>query len=405
MPAAAFKSRLALICQKMRQPLTTRQAYFLIFGISSGVYFIDFLCYLYRHYLPIAGNLAHDHTVIGLDFSEFWMAARLLITQGAQAVYEPLVYANKMIAEFDDPGRVWAYPPTFLLIVWPLGILPYKAALIIWLGISLIVFVLANRPAHLNFLVCAALCLLIPNVSYSMFQGQNGLLTSALLIAAMHLNARKPYVAGMLFGAMIIKPQLALMVPIYLCATRNWRTMVASFASALCIICASIAAFGTNAWEAYFTQISTYASYLMGALFHRGMPTMYMFVLFITHHPMAAMVAQACCSVIILISSYYAFTATRNSGMHFMIVAAGMFLITPYTFVYDLPIVSIAVLYLLWHDNEPLRWQKVLLYGAVWFLPLIQLSLPIGALVLSLFYWHVYDMALRQEVTATEVVG
>jgi Glycosyltransferase family 87 len=31
----------------------------------------------------------------------------------------------------------WHYPPSFLLLVWPLALLPYPVALAVWLGLTL----------------------------------------------------------------------------------------------------------------------------------------------------------------------------------------------------------------------------------------------------------------------------
>jgi hypothetical protein len=43
---------------------------------------------------------------------------------------------------------------------------------------------------------------------------------------------RRPYLAGSLFGLMIFKPQLGLLLPVALIAGRQWRVFAAAAATA-----------------------------------------------------------------------------------------------------------------------------------------------------------------------------
>lgn len=85
--------------------------------------------------------------------------------------------------------------------------------------------------------------------------GQNGLLTGALLIAAISLLARShPLLSGTAIGALVIKPHLALLLPFWLLGGRCWRTILTAGAALVALLLASLLAFGTATMRAYTTS-------------------------------------------------------------------------------------------------------------------------------------------------------
>ena len=62
----------------------------------------------------------------------------------------------------------------------------------------------------------------------------------------MALLGRRPVIAGLLLGALVVKPHLALLVPFWLAAGGQWRAFLAAGASALCLLAISWLAFGTG---------------------------------------------------------------------------------------------------------------------------------------------------------------
>ncbi len=91
-----------------------------------------------------------------------------------------------------------------------------------------------------------------PAVLSNVGHGQNGFLTAALLGTGALIHERRPWLAGALFGALIIKPHLAILVPIFLLMAGNWRSIIAAALSATGLCLLSLLIFGVSAWQAFF---------------------------------------------------------------------------------------------------------------------------------------------------------
>ncbi|HEV2334452.1 MAG TPA: glycosyltransferase 87 family protein, partial [Stellaceae bacterium] len=72
---------------------------------------------------------------IGYDFMAFWSAARLALAGRPETAFDgPTIAAVQHAAVPFLPNIwfPWHYPPVFLLAVVPLGLLPYPAALVVF---------------------------------------------------------------------------------------------------------------------------------------------------------------------------------------------------------------------------------------------------------------------------------
>ncbi len=112
------------------------------------------------------------------------------------------------------PFHNWGYPPFTLLLLRPLGGLPYFAALALWTaglfavfaGVTLSQVPPERRGAALVALALAPACLI------NAVGGQNGFLTAALLLGGLLALDRRPILAGILFGLLTWKPHLGLVL-------------------------------------------------------------------------------------------------------------------------------------------------------------------------------------------------
>ena len=121
-----------------------------------------------------------------------------------------------------------------LLLSAPLALIPYVPALFVWLGASWYAFYRVLKAGDAGTRR-AAVRARAPAVLINAVGGQNGCWTAALLGGGLSLLERRPYLAGCLFGLMIYKPQLAILLPVALIAGRKWRTFFAAGATAGCI--------------------------------------------------------------------------------------------------------------------------------------------------------------------------
>ena len=201
----------------------------------------------------------HDVTgrPLGSDFISFWAAARVAIAGPVAAAWDVVRHGAEQAAVFGpaDSFAAFFYPPVTLLVLWPLGYLPYLAALAVWLGVTIV----ACRQALVGWAgpwAAGGLGLLaflaFPAVFSVLGHGQNSFLTTALFAGGGALVARRPVLAGLVFGCLVYKPHMAVVLPLALAAAGQWRTVVAMAVSALGLVGLSVVVFGAEPWIAFF---------------------------------------------------------------------------------------------------------------------------------------------------------
>lgn len=178
------------------------------------------------------------------DFTVFWAAA----THSGGPVYDSAFLTP---LQHGPPGdRPFAYPPTFLLLILPLALLPMKAAYVAWVTASAIA--LAELGARLTRLSWVALT--SPIAIFAGLIGQTTLLVAALLAGAFALEG--PVAAGILLGvAAGIKPQVLLFIPVILLLERRWTMLAAMAATGLALCAAATLAFGPSVWGEWVSQL------------------------------------------------------------------------------------------------------------------------------------------------------
>src|SRR5262245_15913578 len=79
------------------------------------------------------------------DFANYWMAGHLAISGEQQELFTQSAYYERLKQAFgaDYPIHNWGYPPHVLLLLWPLGLLQYKPALVSFLSLTLVMLVTA----------------------------------------------------------------------------------------------------------------------------------------------------------------------------------------------------------------------------------------------------------------------
>jgi hypothetical protein len=207
-------------------------------------------------------------TPLGADFISFYAAASLgLEGHAADAYDEPHLFAAERAAvPANTKDFPWFYPPTYLLAVLPLALLPYVPALGLFIGVPLVLYLWLVRtilPDRRALLPAVAFSGVLINV----LGGQNGLLSTALLGFGLLYLERRPILAGVFLGILTYKPHLGLLVPFLLVAGSYWRTIGAAVATAALFAIAATLAFGLDAWIQFFTHLPGAGLYLeAGAL-------------------------------------------------------------------------------------------------------------------------------------------
>lgn len=296
-------------------------------------------------------NLVDRHgKPFGYDFMAYWSAARLALTGRPEGAYdERLIGAVQHLVVPSAPGIIfpWHYPPTFLLPVAPLGLLPYAAALALFvIGTAALWGLLVRRvlPDRRAWIVAAA----APAGLINLLDGQNAFLTAALAGFALLWLERRPTAAGVLIGLLAIKPHLAILFPLALLAEGRWRSIAAAAVTVVGLVLASLAAFGWETWAAFLHHLPvSEAMATLGAVPWGTMPSPYVFALALGVPVMAAAGLQA---AVALFAAFCVWRAWRHKAAAFEAKAATLLaaslLVSPYLFYYDLTWAALAVAWL-----------------------------------------------------------
>lgn len=188
------------------------------------------------------------------DFVSFYAAGKLANAGNPELAYDRAAHSAAE-ERATQPGIVYNYffyPPVFLLLCAALARLPYISAFVAFEAatLGLYLFVMHRIIGERGWALLVPL-LAFPPVLWTIGLGQNGFLTAGLFGAATLFVDRRPIVAGLLFGALCIKPHFALLVPVALVAGGRWRTCAAALGSAACLSLLSFVIFGWQTWHAF----------------------------------------------------------------------------------------------------------------------------------------------------------
>ncbi|MEJ1969327.1 MAG: glycosyltransferase family 87 protein [Rhizomicrobium sp.] len=210
------------------------------------------------------GGIDYAGRPLGTDFSNVYVAGLSALHGRAADPFDPLtqMHAERALFGTATPFYGWHYPPYFLLIAAPLAALPYLAALALWQGTTLLLYLGAMwlllhhgpAPALARDLLWPLLALGFTAVFVNLTHGHNGFLTTALLAAGLALLDRRPVAAGILFGLLAYKPQFAVMIPLVLVATARWRTLAAAAATVAALTVLVTMLFGPAIWPAFLAS-------------------------------------------------------------------------------------------------------------------------------------------------------
>ena len=289
------------------------------------------------------------------DFFALWSwSAMIHAAAHPVALYAPAqvqAFLHTQDAAFKG-NYPFAYPPSFLLVIWPLALLGRNASYVIWVLSTLACYlaVVGHGPWRRTIVL---LVLLAPATALTVSAGQNGFLTAALMIGGCRLLDRRPVVAGILFGLLSCKPQLGVLIPVALLAARQWRAIAAAAATVLASVVASAAAFGWTMW-AHWISALVGLFHLVGKqtqLYH-DMPTIAANLHGLGVAPGDVQAAQAVTGMLAATAVFLCWRRGSTSRLAAAALQAGTFLATPYAFFYDLPLVTNAVLELVMERLE-----------------------------------------------------
>jgi len=333
---------------------------------------------------------------IGTDFSQVY-AAGVFAQKGEPAKpFDNAAHAAMQRSLFGaaTPFYSWGYPPYFLAVAALLASLPYLAALLVWQGATLSIYLAAMwRILPLPGTLTVALA--YPAVYINVTHGQNGFLTAGLMGGALLLVEKRPWLAGALLGLTAYKPQFCLLLPVALIAGRQWQCIASGALTVAAMTLATLFAFGVQSWTAFLDSLPFSREVVIeqGATGFEKFQTVFGAVRLLggsVHGAYAAQGIAAFACAAILAALWRSDTDQRLCAAALL---SGALLATPYALDYDMmmlgPAIALLVSYGLEHGFRP--YEKLIL-AVAFCMPLIARSVagatgvPIGVVSVVLLF-------------------
>jgi alpha-1,2-mannosyltransferase len=321
-----------------------------------------------------------------IDFTSFWAAGQVVLQGHASSAYDFAAHrALELTVARTNRPVPFLYPPPFLLVVAPFAFRPYWTAYLLWITGTGAIYLIATRRV-----LQARQALAFPAAFDNVIFGQNAFLTCSAFIIATSLLESQPVLAGGVIGLFVCKPQLALLFPVALLASRNWRAIAGAAASSAALAGIAALVFGLDCYRRFLASGSDYAAMLVrdgwtwnqvaslfGAVRYFGVPQG------------AALALQAICAFVAIGLTWRAWS--KKLEQRVPVLAAGTLLVSPYLFTYDSLLLIIPLGWFL-------RQRRFARVAVVWLLSLVTLlalfnllptpNLTPVAAALSLWWLH-----------------
>ncbi len=340
-----------------------------------------------------AGSLAVSQgTLIGRDFVNVYAGGQLVLDGRFAAPYDVEAYSAFQLALFDRAvlQHNYSYSPVSFVYVWFFALFPYPLALALWTGLTGAAFLLAARPYLARAGLPAWAALLVPAAAINVWAGHYGFLTGALWLGAWRLLDERPRTAGLLVGLMVVKPHLAILMPLLLARRGAWAAFASAAVTVAGAVLLSALLFGIDPWTRFLADTLGYQAAMVddtSRFFVKLMPTIAP-SLFLAGVPAplgwAVQIAVAAAAIAALWRLMPA--DPLRAGLA---GACATFLVLPYAFVYDMTAVGIAALLVLhrcdWVRERP---AYLALAGLAFLLPVMTMffnasGLPVAPIAIA----------------------
>jgi hypothetical protein len=349
-----------------------------------------------------AGGKLEDKAFWGRDFVNLWTGGHLLREGRADAIYDVAAYREYLAGLFGPMGgHNYSYPPVTFPIAQLFSLLPYWLALILWLGATGALFVWAARRWWPSGWAPLWLAVLTPAALMNVWAGHYGFLVGALFLLGWQRLDERPWQAGLLFGLMLVKPHLALLVPLVLLVRGRWTALLSGGLTVLVLVAATSLNYGWDVWPQFLFGAGTVQAGLIdaGTSFYGYMSTsLATGLLRLSDNPALAFGAQMLLGTAAVAMVVAAARGKLPTADLALMAATATFLVLPYAFNYDLTVVMIAAVRL-WADPAATRAERAL--AVTGFLSpqigmlLAPLGIPAMPLMLAALFAGQFSRALR----------
>ncbi|KVV51779.1 hypothetical protein WT27_31450 [Burkholderia territorii] len=325
----------------------------------------------------------------GADYAVFWVASYVMLHGVPSFAYDLPAFsrlAAELFPNFWHGGFLaWMYPPTYLLLVTPLALLPYAIGYPLFVACGIIALGLAvwrisdlgaiPGARHFGSLTLVA----APCVFVTATVGQNTFLTAACAALAIYWAERRPMWAGLFIALLSAKPQLALLFPFVLVAIRAWRTIAWAALAATAFVALSVLVCGIESLGLFVAGTGIARSLILQHFVAFWLVSPTPFAVFrLAGAPIgAAYAAHACIAVVAIAAACIAWTQSRDTRLRAAVLTVATLVANPYLWHYELTWLAIAIACMLsigWRDGWRRGEQTAI--AAMWALPVVEYLNP-----------------------------
>lgn len=353
-----------------RRPVARRLAVYATAALAIQI--LALLIWIARFYM------LEDYTapMVGFDFGVFWSAARVTMAHGAAAVFsvqwmQPIEVSVWHAFNYSP----WPYPPTFLLVVFLFGLLPFGVALVLYSVLGLGIY--CGMLVRLGRGVDRALWPLLagfPGICVALGLGQNTLLTVGAAGAALAMLETDSALAGVCIAALAIKPQFGVLFPLALACSRQWKAFNMAALCALALGAVSVVAFGSDAWAAFAAYLPEFRRLAVeegGPSMWVGMPTVFAISRSLGLPVSAAYLAHALVAAPAVAAMAFLWVRRARFELRASAFVVATLLMQPYVMFYDLGWLILPIVLLLRDAKaQPLHRVEWAVLAAAWVAPL-----------------------------------
>lgn len=316
------------------------------------------------------------------DWMVFYTVARAFFDGNLPLIFDGATLTDAINQRFADwltyplGPHPWVYPPPFLLMILPFGVLPPVLSLVSFVLAGFVAAVLAVwrcLDSGLRRWPLIATLLLCPAVPFNVMTGQNAFYTAAVLVAGFGGIAQYPVACGALLGLLSVKPQLCLMAFVALVAARQWRALGSAAASACLLAFVSLSVVGFDMWRGWLDLVlggnELYQSWLnVGRLNGIGV---YACMSWLGAPGSLASLVQAAATVASGGTIYWVYRQAAPDAIRLAALLAATILAAPHASNSDAILLGLAAaLYVTVLPAHELRPYRLAIAAAVWISPL-----------------------------------
>lgn len=404
-PEASHQIEPAPSVKWYRSPIKLMFALYLAASIGFIVPTIKSIIPIDESFQNVTGETA------GGDFSVFYVAGKMASQGSYNTLYQSDSFAavrEKIFSPLDSGKLFFNYPPPAFFLFIPMGKLPYMTSYSLWMIFMLTGTALTIYAFTRNKLITAA-TLVSPAFLWCIITGQIGFLVTIIMGSGLYaLSKGRKMTAGMLFGLLIIKPHVALALPICMIATKQWRVIFGGILSSATLSLISLLAFGPEAWTALANQLGSNVTGHLSA--HGGIaeriPTVFVTMMRLTDSETLSGIIHIMGAVIAIAATIYIWRTSRDTPARLITLFITPALISPYYFDYDLTGIGLvfAIMMIEATKNKPRLIDLVALAG-LWIISIFMLLGKINLLftgpvfLLGLLFYALYRAKEIQAVS------